>query len=402
MRFLSAKHWMLSGFLGFFVLEVFSIFPHRPVLKLESNNTHRAPYLQGVFNIQSTESGGFLSLPEIVNLAKQNGHDFVFVAKGKTGKEGLQQADLGVDVFSEVQGSSPAGNIFVFASTSPLSAASYEEILTAGYHRATGLSSPRGLFVSVSHPTHPRNPWKNLDQFPDGIDIVNFDNSFWRRLYTNPLDFLSIGFIYPLNPFLASLRFIQPFEKDISYWDNMNSLGRPHFGLFSAHLDSHFSVNQLELTIPNKNDLFGFASNVLLLKKDPELDFSERKNQIYQAIREARVAVVYHSIFPFLGNDFHIDCANKIFRSGDSTLLTDNCEAVVEIPPNFPYQSKVKIYRNGVLQAEQVIDHNQQLKFPVSERGPYRVEVWARPHTFFWTLLRKWVPYIVYNPVFIK
>lgn len=405
---LNLKHWMFSLFLLLFVIEVFSVLPHRlgpqePLLS--TNNQTESVYLKGLFNVRVPKQGAHSSLASIAELAQSKGMDFVIIGEPVNSPSiSLESAKRfgKTDLFIELADKTPAGSLFIFFSHTPLSRSPLNEVLQAGYQKAIGETPSSPLVVSVSHPTHPRNPWGKLDQFPDGIELVNYDSAFWRRLYSNPLDFFGIALIYPLNPFLSSLRFVQPFSKDLAYWDNMNSLDKPRFGLFSSQFTPHFTFSFFDFSWPTLSDLFGFASNVVFLENQPESTFSGRKKQIYQSIKEGRLAIAYHSIFPFEGNDFSIQCGNHTLRSGQSASFQKDCKAVIQIPKSFPYRAQVKLFRNGILYAEDLMNSSGKVQFSISERGPYRAEIWARPHTLFWVLLRKWVPYILYNPVFIK
>jgi hypothetical protein len=182
----------------------------------------------------------------------------------------------------------------------------------------------------------------------------------------------------------------------------MNSLEKSRFGLFSSQFKPHLNIPYFDFSWPTLSDLFGFASNVVFLNSPPSSNYDQRKRQIYSSIREGRLAIAYHSIYPFQGNEFHIRCGSQILRSGDSAPFEKNCEALIQIPESFPYRAEVKLFRNGILYAENQLDSSGKVRFPITERGPYRAEIWARPHTLFWVLLRKWVPYVIYNPVFIK
>jgi len=407
---LNLKHWMFSLFLFLFVVEVFSVLPYRVGSQAPNASEFTTPpsihYLSGLFNVQNSFSGSSLPLDRLAELASDKGMDFVIFGEpvNSTLWSSRETAKRfkDTDIFMELADKTQAGNLFVFFSHTPFSGSSLSEVLKAGYQKATGESPQSPLFVSVSHPTHPKTPWGKLDQFPDGIELVNYDSAFWRRLYSNPLDFLGITLIYPLNPFLSSLRFVQPFSKDLSYWDNMNSLEKPRFGLFSSQFKPHLNIPYFDFSWPTLSDLFGFASNVVFLNSPPSSNYDQRKRQIYSSIREGRLAIAYHSIYPFQGNEFHIRCGSQILRSGDSAPFEKNCEALIQIPESFPYRAEVKLFRNGILYAENQLDSSGKVRFPITERGPYRAEIWARPHTLFWVLLRKWVPYVIYNPVFIK
>jgi len=408
MKLFALKHWMLTLFFFLFVLEIFSVLPHLQTKAPRtpiSDPQSEPVFLQGIFNIQSSLSGGPLSIPELAQLAEVRGHDFIILGertRSEARRQGFEKRYGNTDVFIELEDKTDAGDLFVFYSHTGLINSSTDFILKTGYRRALGDPDPNGLFVSVSHPSHPRNPWTQLGQFPDGIELINFDSALWRRLFSNPIDFLGIGLIYPLNPFLASLRFVQPFSKDLSYWDNMNSLGKPRFALFSSQFKPHVRIHSLDFSLPAVSDVFGLASNVVFLKGPPSSDFDLRKSQIYASIKEARIAIVYQSIFPFQGNDFFVECEGKRFRSGEKLLFNKNCELVVHVPKDFPFDARIKVFRNGKLEAETAADSDIPSRFAISDRGPYRVEIWTRPHSLFWILLRKWVPYIIYSPVFIN
>lgn len=403
------KHWMFSLFLFLFVIEVFSVLPYRgdPEINTTSEPSPSSfNHVSGLFNVQHSFSTGPSQLTRMAELAANREMDFVIFGEPVnsplwTSSDSAKRFG-DTDIYIELADKTRAGNLFVFFSHTSYSKLPPREVLRAGYQRAIGESPQSPLFVSVSHPTHPRHPWAKLDQFPDGIELVNYDSALWRRLYSNPLDFFGITLLYPLNPFLASLRFVQPFTKDLSYWDNMNSLEKPRFGLFSSQFKPHLNISFLDFSWPSLSDLFGLASNVIFLDSPLSSTYEGRKRQIYNGIRQGRLAIAYHSIHPFQGNDFHIRCGGQTLRSGDTASFDKTCEALIQIPKSFPYRVQVKLFRNGILYAEKQIGSSGNVRFPLKERGPYRAEIWARPHTLFWVLLRKWVPYIIYNPVFIK
>lgn len=396
------KHWVLSAFLGLFVWEVFSVLPFR---SQGSPNTNDPLFISGLINVHTAASDGSQDIPELSRLARENGHSFVVFSDHNSveGRHlGLEKNYDGLDAFIELETSTPSGDLLVFFSHTDLANASAKDLSKAAYERFLGDKKISELFVSVSHPSHIRRPWTQLERFPDGIELINFDSLFWRKLYSNPLDFLGLAFLYPLNPFMAALRMVHPYEKDMANWDNMNSLEPRHFGILSSQFSTKIRIPGLNLSWPSTPEVFRLGSNIIFLNEPLSTDFFIRKKQIYRAIREGRLAMVLQTIHPFAGNDYYLKCPQGIFRSGEVfTGDRKSCEFIVKVPTTLPYASKIHLFRNGEL-AKEVSVTDSEVHIPLSDSGQYRVEVMARPHTAFWILLRKWVPYVIYNPIFVS
>lgn len=396
------KHWILSACLGLFLLEAFSVFPSR----LSTQPNSDLPFaVSGLINVPLTTTNSPEDISELTQLAKENGHSFVvFSEYNSTQGRSLHLENNydGIDAFVELETSTPSGDLLLFYTHTSFAQASSSELSKIAYERFLGGQRPAGLFVSVSHPSHIKKPWTQLDLFPDGLELINFDGLFWRKLYSNPLDFLGLTLLYPLNPFIAALRMMQPYPKDLANWDNMNTLDPSHFGILSSQFKQRIHIPWLDLSWPSHRELFRLGSNILLLKEQLSSEFSIRKKQIYSAIKEGRLAMVFQAIHPFAGNDFFLKCPQGNFRSGDSFKGDSrSCEFVVKTPKSLPYSAKIRLLRNGELFKE-IYSSESEVHVPISESGQFRVEVMVRPHTAFWILLRKWVPYVLYNPIFLR
>ena len=393
------KHWVLSIFLLFFVVEVFSIFPKR-----RGTQTAQPPstsFVTGLINVHTQLSDGSGSISELSQLAESLGHSFVVFSDQDSleGKQlGLEKRYGAVDAFIEIETKTPSGDLLLFFSHTPWEGLKPLELSRLGYDLFLGNKKGSGAFVSISHPSHIKKPWTQLELFPDGIELFNFDSLFIRKLYTQPLEFLGLALLYPLNPFVASLRLIQPYQRDFTMWDNMNTLGSQHFGIWSSHFTEKLHLDFLNLHWPRAKDIFSLASNVVFLKGPLADTFEKRKKQIYQSIREGRLAISFDALHPFSGNDLTIRCGDLEFKTGD--VISQNpssCVVYVKLPPDLQYSSKVRLLRNGEI-VKEVVSTEKEILFPLKETGSYRAEIWLRPHSFFWILLRKWVPYVVYNP----
>jgi len=396
------KHWILSAFLGLFLFEAFSVLPTRSVNPPSTEAPH---FISGLINVPPNVTAEAHNIPQLALLAKENGHSFAVFADHDSveGRRlGLEKNYDGFDAFIEVESSTPSGDLLVFFSHTPLESASPKELSKAAYERFQGNPTTPELFVSVSHPSHNKLPWTQLDRFPDGIELINFDSLFWRKLISNPLDFLGLSLLYPLNPFITALRVIEPYPKDIANWDNMNSLEPRHFGILSSQFNLKVHWPRLNISWPNYRELFRLGSNIVFPREPLSTEFKTRKKQIYHWIKEGRLAIAFQAIHPFLGNDFYLKCPNGIFRSGEVFHGdTSACEFIVKTPANLPYATKIRLLKNGELEKE-IFSSDSEIHIPVVGVGQFRIETLVRPHSFFWILLRKWIPYVIYNPIFIS
>jgi len=396
------KHWTLTLFLLVCFLEFFSLFPSRPVpleVKLPSSPWR----VSGLINVHSEISDGTESIPKLASLAKEVGHSFVVFADQDTtsGRRlGLERNYNGVDAFIEIENSTPSGELLTFFSHTNLFNASAKDLERLAYDHYLGARTTRDLFVSIVHPSHVKRPWKQLERFPDGIEIINFDSLFWRRLTSNPFDFLGIAAIYPFNPFISALRFVEPYHKDVFTWDNMNSLGTKHFGFLSSQFSKKIPQILEDHSWPTYREIFSAGSNIVFLKEPLRDTLELRKKQIYDAIRNSQLAMVFQMIHPFEENDWSLECPQGSFRSGEETQgdLRD-CEWVIHRPKNLPYAAKANLFKNSEFLQEVPLTH-ETTRIPFQGPGTYRAEIQVRPHSRFWLLMRKWIPYVLYNPIF--
>lgn len=399
------KHWFLSLILLFFFLEVFSVLPHRTSHSRPSSSSTPTNYVSGLINVHTLLSDGYKNIPEITAIAKKLGHSFVVFADQDSleGKNlGWEKSYEGVDAFIEMESKTPSGDLLVFFSHVLPNLKSPKEVGRLGYDSFLGNQPRSNVFVSVSHPSHVKKPWTQLERFPDGIELFNFDSLFLRRLYSNPIDFIGLAFLYPFNPFITSLRLNQPYSKDLSNWDNMNTLGRGHFGFFSSQFTPKVHLTDPSFDWPSHEEIFQLGSNIVYLTEALSNDFQTRKRQIYRSIQEGRIALTFPSLFPFEGNDSQIKCGETVYRSGDSiNRAQKECVMQISLPSRLPYAAQIRLIRNGELDRE-IRALTPSATLPITKSGTYRVEIWLRPHSLFWILLRKWVPYVFYNPIFVS
>jgi hypothetical protein len=142
------------------------------------------------------------------------------------------------------------------------------------------------------------------------------------------------------------------------------------------------------------------ASNIIFLDSPPPTDFNERKRIIYEALRKGRVAVSFDLIHPFSGNDWFLECGGTRYRSGDTVKL-DNCRFHMQLPENFPYDASLRLKRDGQL-AREIPIVGKKAAFPATDPGVYRLEVLAHLRTPLGMGLGRPVPYVYYNPIYVR
>ncbi len=392
------KNTLLSSLIVLLiVIEAFSLRPFPT-----KTETSLLPHtLSGAIHVQPPPGMGLDALNWLSGPTSRTGIDFVVaVAPEKTL---LEEKKIGyTDFFLESNVTTPAGDLFVFhshGSHKHLKGGDLKTLVNAALETQT---SPEGVFSIISHPSHVKNPWNRFDRFTEGIELVNLNSQWVRELYSSPFSFLGSLMVFPFNQFLAVAKLLQPFPKDFVSWDAMNSLTEGHFGVLGHDLPEAPSLiegSPLHESLIEKS--FRLARNVLILPTAPDPDFQARKKQIYEALKNGRIAIVFTVLYPFEGNDWAMDCEGKLSRSGDRTALGKSCTFNIKTPASFPFQKLFKLYRNGEL-VNEFSTQDPSMQIPVAEPGTYRLEVWAKTRTLFHFLLNDDTPYVLYNPIYIR
>lgn len=382
------------------LIEVFSVRPHpKPRPALLDDHT-----LTGAIHVHSLFSDGGGSPAEIAESAGRAGLDFVVLTdhNNSQARRDFEKSYKGVDLFVEMEASTPAGHALAFFSHTEARLLSDPRVTDQTYEHFIGQPSPKDFFLIAAHPSNIKNPWTQLDRYPDGMEIANFD-SFWQRQASESfLDFGLTIATFPLNHTLGALRFIQFYDKDLSAWDNMNTIVPGHVGILGH--DTHSLLKLTRTAVfrwPDYYETFRVASNVVFLKESASTDFETRKKQIYDSIRRGAVAIIFQLLSPFNGNDWTLTCGNNNFRSGDQADLMSNCHFQAVTPIHFPYPVRFRLIQDGKVVSDTTSDENVR-RFPVTGRGVYRLEVYARVRSLLHILMNRDVPYVLYNPIYIK
>lgn len=363
------------------------------------------PYRLGAIHVHSSYSDGGGSVEEIVSDARLAGLDYV-VLTDHNSTQARQENKEGrygrTDLFVESEVSTTVGHALMFYSHTPAVTIPDVQIRNrTNQHYEEKKPLHEDVFLVIAHPNNIKNAWKRLDKGTEGIEVFNFD-SFWQhQLHNNPMSFLFTALLFPINNYLGLLRFLQPNPKNLTVWDQMNEIAPGTFGLVAPDAHSRVVLRKgYELRWPSYLMTFRLAANAIRLKDPPKKDFSKRKLQLYQALRSGQSAMVFHLSHPFAGNDWTLQCPDRIYSLGDKVSFKKGCHFVVRLPKTLPFIAQLKMYRGGKLIESRQTDSTKEV-FELKEPGNYRLEVWLLTRSPFRITLRKDTPYIFYNPIYV-
>lgn len=398
------RHYVFTALVVLLVAEIFSVMPTPPK---DLPSVKKGNYLSGIIHVHSRYSDGSGGVEDIARAAERAGADFVVLTdhnRATARRDGLEKNYGNVDLFVEMEATTPVGQALMFYSHTDAVKLPDERVVKLAYEHYNGTNRTPGVFVVVAHPSHIKNPWSSLDRFPDGIEVINFDSQWERQLYESVLSFSTTVGIYPFNNFLSALRFNQVYRKDFTAWDNMNAVSSGHFGILAHDSRAKTKLGRsLSLEWPTYEQSFRVASNVVYYDPPLATDFEARKKQIYKSLKEGKGAMVYQFLHPFEGNEWHLECGGKSYRPGETAPLAAGCDSVVSVPESFPFPHFVRIWKDGELYREVEMAANPlSVPLKIQTPGAYRVEVWAKIHTLLHLLESPEVPYVFYNPIYVK
>ncbi len=395
------KPWLYLFIFVALMAEIYSVLPARPTRTAAPRS-----FRMGAIHVHShfSHDGGG-TVPEIALGAKQAGLDFVVLTDHDNigaKRAGLETNYDGVDVFVAMEASTPAGHLLSFFPSQLAEGLKDSDLVNLSWSHLIGAAKDPDIFVAVAHPSNLKRPWDRLDQMPEGIEIVNFDSSWQRQFYDSSLNFATTVGLFPLNQFLSVARFTEVYKKDFVAWDSLNSMSSSHFG-FLGH-DAHAKVifrKDLSLRWPDYADTFKVATNLVFTPEPAPVEFEARRAALFNAIRQGKLAVAYPYLYPVEGADWVYECGpDGNARSGESAKFKESCTFLVKLPPNFPYEAVVRLWRDGNLQSETTVVGTARLQALTT--GVYRLEIWAQLRTLFAFLLGGESPYLFYNPITLR
>jgi hypothetical protein len=398
---LSRIFWIALPYL--IIVEVFSVMPLR-VPQTKNRSGVSPPFLTGAVHLPVGRGDLGKKLDRIAAAARNAGLDFLVLAnQDKVFPESAAGSRGGVDLFTEMEATTPAGHALYFYSHTTAAGSSAKKLKEMAWRHFLGTETHKGAFLVVAHPSSVFAPWERLDRFPDGIELINLRSLVERQAFDSPLAFALTIAVGPFNPYLSALRLFDPVARDLRGWDAVNEVSPGHFGLVATDdLSDWPMVDRTGFAIPPWETTLKVASNVVFPDGPVAASFADRRAQIYRALEQGRSALLFHAVHPFEGNDWSLSCGGKTYRSGDKfALRVPGCEFVVKLPPTLKFKRKIVLLRDGAVAAE-INSAKDEERIPVDQDGAYRLEVWVKESSAMHLLLDREIPYLFYNPLYVR
>jgi len=392
--------WSLVIVVAF--IEIYSVRPHSHE---ENNPTDPGikHFLPGAIHVHTKASDGGHDVEDIASAAKRAGLEFVVITDVNNSEARAKEGTYDkVDLFVEMEVATSVGHLLTFYSHTDAVKENDSRISQLAWQHFQGKTEVPGMFNIVAHPSHPKTPWNALDRQPEGIEVINFDSQWRKQWEDSSLSFGLTLLTYPFSNFLTGLRFAQMSRKDLVAWDAMNAISPGRFGILAEHSHANLRLpGQLAVRWPEHEQVFKTGTTVLFYEPPLARDFESRKKQIYELIRQGKSAMVFNFIYPFRGNDWYLDCGGEQFRSGDTPPENPQCEFVAQLPRGLGYPVVLRFWKSGELFRE-IRTEEAMTRIPIGGPGVYRLEVWLEAHTLFRVLLSGEVPYLFYNPIYVR
>ena len=333
----------------------------------------------GAIHIHSTYSDGSRNIDYIVKQAAKAGLKWIIVTDHNTLDHAIHEGyQDGVCVIAGSEITPKYSNHLLAFNTKEVIS---EEIGERNYIEEV---HNQGGFCFVAHPDesiHRDNKQKplrwedwSIDTF-DGLEIWNY--------LTDWTDNYSINKNKMLQYFNRHKMAKGPTRNVLAWWDRLNSKKDdivPAIGGLDAH-SFRIGRHGFLVRISDYYDFFCALNNVVYLIEPLSKDFTEAKNQILTAIKQANNNLVNRKISKNTNFEFYVEDKDTKTFQGEIAKLGRYSKIVVKLPK----KATLKLIHNGVLVYE---NETKILEFDNPAIGKYRVEVYYKN-----------IPWIFSNPI---
>jgi len=358
---------------------------------------------KGVTNIHSTLSSGSGDIMSIITAAQNSDLDFISFTDLNIFDKPKQFEGLHGNLLVFVDGEYSYLNsrlLNYFSKTDRhLQGVGRSQVLFADLLSQKKRDEDIGIFV-LAHPFKPKYKWTG--EYPiglDGIEIINL-KSMWQRawLETKASFFWSL-LIYPFNERLALIRLFQSPEEEMNLWDQLTQK-RKIIGIAGADAEAKIWIGyEHYLSFPSYESLFRLVRNHVLLRSELTGNAMNDSEKISHALRNGQFYMSLDILAEPKGFNAYLESAEgEISPIGAEVPFKKDMKLVVTLPhkPQSPFD--VMIYRNG---DRMMISNSQRTDLFIHEPGVYRVMVRVIP-TFPLPDGKKWVPWIITNPFYVR
>lgn len=222
-----------------------------------------------------------------------------------------------------------------------------------------------GGYAILAHPFTPKNPWKNwsVEEW-DGLEVYDFGHNL---LAGDIVDFAVRSLYEDKESLLSSAQNIS--DEDLAFLDD---LLKERAVSMVAGVDAH---------LKNSTKHFEWAfQSVALYVLAKQLN----EEEIIKAMATGKVFMVFETHGSAEGFSYWAEQNGQIFNLGDTLEAGRGASLHVHLP----ILARIRLIHDGVVAAEEL---TQEMDFPASEPGAYRVEVYQDDK-----------PWIYSNPIYLR
>jgi len=333
----------------------------------------RSNEIVGAYHIHTTHSDGRKSVDEVARIAARQGLDFIIVTDhGSPNRESFRSQGWreGVLVLAGTEISSNRGHLVA------LGFENVDKDFSPNAEEATYQLRSQGGFSVIAHPYSKTSwTWGQTVAY-GGIEIISADGVLKRNIVSSIPYWPALLF----KPRLLLCKILRRPERNLRKWDALCE-DLPVYGYYSV--DAHFFYGLL----------FSSLRVHLPLEAALSKDFDEARQQVFGALSRGYFYNAVNAVAHSDGFRFWMESEKTTIPMGSTSSLESNTVLHVQSPPGI--KARIRAIRNG-----QTIHQSDEasLSYDISLPGIYRVEVYLREKT----PLRRDVPWILSNPIFLK
>ena len=336
--------------------------------------------LVGCIHIHSTYSDGTGTVPEIAQIAREVGLDFIMMTdhnnlRAITNGEEKWYGNVLAIIGYEINDIDDTNHYLAFG----LSQEVDRNLPAPEYVKRVKKDGGFGIIAHpdekrthlVEHPPYPWTAWESTDY--QGIEIWNQMSEWmegltpWNKLWR---------FVNPRRSIVA------PNSLTLQRWDKVNESRKVvGIGGIDAHAHQHkLLAGLVEVTVFRYKVQFQTVRTHLLLPVNfqPGMEINEAKQLIYDAMLNCRV---------FVSNYFNGEARGFFFAAENSinqVALGDelNLDQSTWLRVHLPAAAEVRWIRNGEIIKQ---ESGQDLQYSVSQPGLYRVEIFRKNRAWIYS-----------------
>ncbi|MCB9025651.1 MAG: hypothetical protein H6625_04995 [Bdellovibrionaceae bacterium] len=355
----------------------------------------------GVLNIHSIKSTGSGTYSEILEAAKKSGLDFIFINDVN---------DVDVDksyekyydhllVFIDSEYSYLDSRVLFYGKNdySNFSSLGQAQAMIAdrlSEKKSTDLND--GVMV-LAHPFKKGHMWQgDIPVGFNGIEVLNLKSVWQNTWQENKLSFFWSLLIYPFNPELSLLRMFPFPNQEFELWDELNKKQKT-YGFAGADAEAKLKFPR-NLKVPSYETLFNIIRTHVLLSSELTGDFKSDSNKIKQALKRGHFYISLDKMANPTSFNAIVSNDKDTYMMGDSINWSEKLRLSLRFAQKPLYPIDIMIFKDG----KKVFSTDSlDATYTLPDRGIYRVVVRIIP-TFPLPDGKKWVPWIITNPFFVK